>query len=94
MAAIQTSIAIPALKRFASKGSSYDFAGLRAGTEDCIAEMGVVNAGKAHARLSSAVVAYRKRSGSKDKFTVRTFKNAEGQDCVGVWKLATPEAAA
>ena len=48
----------------------------------------VVNLDKARSKLTSALVAYRKRSGDKSKFTIRPFKQADGSDAVGCWKLA------
>ena len=85
-----TQVSLPALRRFSVKGSQYDFAALRAGTTDCITLQASESEDikKVHSRLSSAVTAYRKRSGVTAKFTVRTFTGETGTECVGVWKLA------
>lgn len=85
-----TQVAIPTLRRFSAKGSQYDFASLRAGTTDSIVLRATADEDikKVHSRLSSAVTAYRKRSGVTAKFTVRGFKTEDGTECVGVWKLA------
>ena len=90
--ATKTSISLPAMKRASTKTSQYDFASLRAGTDDCIVETDVVKAATVHGRLTSAVVAYRKRTGDKSKFTVRTFQ-IDGKDAVGVWKMEDAPAA-
>lgn len=57
-------------------------------------ETEVVDAEKVHSKLTSALVAYRQRTGDKSKFTVRVFKQADGTDAVGVWKLADAPAPA
>ena len=92
MAATKSNFSLPAMRRATSKASQYDFASLRAGTDDCIVETDVVKASTVHGRLTSAVVAYRKRTGDKSKFTVRTFQ-IDGKDAVGVWKLEDAPAA-
>lgn len=67
--------------------SKYNFAGLQVdGPALVLTE--VVNVAKATSKLTSALVAYRKRSGDKSVFTVRAFKNADGTDAVGCWKKA------
>lgn len=76
---------IPALTRFSAKGSQYDFGSLTVGGP-ALVETSVVDADKAHSRVSSALTAYRKRSGDKSKFTVRVTQ-LEGKDVIGVWKL-------
>lgn len=67
--------------------SKYDFGALTVGGP-ALVEDGVVNVKKAQSRMTSALVAYRARSGSKAKFSVRTFTNEDGSDAVGVWKVA------
>jgi len=93
MSFIKIAMPMPALKRLSNAGSSkYDFAGLQEG--EALIEADVVNAGKVAGRLTSAISSYRKRSGDKRKFSVRTFKNDAGQDCVGVWATAPADNAA
>jgi hypothetical protein len=43
---------------------------------------------KAKSRMSSALVAYKKRTGDKSKFSVRAIKSTDGTDMVAVWKVA------
>lgn len=83
------SLPLPALTRFSAKGSQYDFASLRVGG-DALVEADVVDSKKAHSRVSSALTAYRKRSGDKGQFTVRVAK-VDGVDVIGVWKLKDAE---
>lgn len=85
-----TQMPLPSLRRFSVKGSQYDFASLRAGTEDNISLYPAENETLkgVHSRLSSAVTSYRKRAGVTAKFTVRAFDLPDGRKGVGVWKLA------
>lgn len=76
---------LPALTRFSSKGSTYDFASLTV-NGPALVDSDVIDAKKAHSRVSSALTAYRKRSGDKGQFTVRVTK-LDGVDVIGVWKL-------
>jgi hypothetical protein len=92
MAFTKSNMPVPALKRIAPKGTSkYNFADMVVG--DALVDSEVVDAKKAAARLTSAVASYRKRSGDKRSFTVRTFKQDNGADAVGVWLIA-PKAVA
>jgi len=87
MAFIKSNMPVPALKRIAPKGvSKYDFADMVVG--DSRIDLEVVDAKKAAARLTSAIASYKKRSGDKRNFTVRTFKQDNGNDAVGYWLLA------
>lgn len=79
-------IPMPALKRFSKKGSIYDFASLEVGGQGLI-DSDVVDAKKAHSRVSSALTAYKKRTSDAGKFTVRLVE-IDGQQAVGVWRLA------
>lgn len=67
--------------------SKYAFGALVVGGP-ALVEAQVVNQTKALSRLTSALVAYRKRTGDKSKFSVRPLKNADGTDAVGCWKVA------
>lgn len=90
---ISTSTPLPALKRLAVAGvSKYNFADIPTGGS--LIDTDTVNAKKAASRLTSAVASYRKRSGDKRVFTVRTFKTEGGADAVGVWVLPAKEVAA
>lgn len=84
------SIPVPALTRASAKGSQYDFGSLTVGG-DAIVDYDAADTKKAHSRMSSAVTAYRKRTGDKSKFTTRLIM-VEGKPAIGVWK--TSEAAA
>lgn len=91
------SLPLPPLTRFSAKGSQYDFASLTVGGP-ALVDTDVVDGKKAHSRVSSALTAYRKRSGDAGKYTVRVTK-LDGKDVIGVWKLedakdAAPAAAA
>ena len=80
------SMPIPALTRssFASKGKTkYPFADLQVG--NCFVDTDFVDAKKSASRLNSALASYKRRSGDKRVFTVRTFKDDNGTDAVGVW---------
>lgn len=97
MSFVKTSMPVPALTRRSvanpNKGKSkYDFASLAEG--EGIVDTAVVNVEKAVARLTSAVASYRKRSGDTNKFVVRSFKNEDDTDGVGVWRVAAEVAAA
>lgn len=85
-------VAMPTIFR-AGGGSKYDFGSLTVGGP-ALVEDEVVNVEKVASRLHSALVAYRKRTGDTSKFSVRTFKNDAGQDCVGAWKVADAAVAA
>lgn len=90
-----TTLAIPALKRFSAKASVYPFADLVVGGE-CLLDTDVTDPKKAHSRVSSALTAYKKRSGNTAKFTVRGVQVPDEtgamKDAIAVWKTA--EAAA
>lgn len=83
-------VAVPRTSRTVE--SKYDFGSLTVGGP-ALAETEVINVDKAKSKLTSALVAYRKRSGDKSKFTVRPFKQADGSDAVGCWKIADAPAA-
>lgn len=85
---------MPALVRMSVKGSKYDFSALVAGSGEAVLETEVVDAAKVQARLTSALSAYKKRTGDKSKFTVRPVPGDNGTIvAVGVWKLADAPAA-
>lgn len=87
MAFIKSNMPVPALKRNAPKGhTKYDFANMVVG--DSLIDTEVIDAKKAAARVTSAVASYRKRSGDRRNFTVRSFKQEDGKDAVGIWLLA------
>lgn len=92
----QTSAPAPALTRnfggLTPKASKYPFATMQDGTG--VVTTDFVDAKKTAARLTSAVASYRKRSGDARKFTVRTFKQEDGSDAVGVWVSAAEVAQA
>lgn len=93
MSKLQTiALALPPLTRFSTKGSQYDFAALVVGGP-ALVDSDVVDAKKAHSRVSSALTAYRKRSGDKSKFTVR-IAEIDGKQVIGVWKLENAPVAA
>lgn len=68
------------------RGSKYNLADLTAGSNECIVLDDIDNK-KAHSKLSSAVANYRKASGSKSKFSIRSF-TLDGVTKVGIWKIA------
>jgi hypothetical protein len=79
------SVAIPKTSRTTS--SKYAFDQLTVGGA-ALVESDVVDAKKAASKINSALIAYRKRTGDKSKFSVRVFKQADGTDAVGAWKTA------
>lgn len=83
---------VPLPKTSRTVDSKYNFAGLTVGGP-ALAVTEVVSVDKAISKLTSALVAYRKRSGDKSKFTVRPYKQEDGTDAVGCWKLADAPAA-
>ena len=89
---IAMSLPIPALTRFSAKGSQYNFAKLVVGG-DALVDTDVIDTAKAHSRVSSALTAYKKRTGDKSKFTVRVTK-VGGKDVIAVWKIEDAAAAA
>ena len=95
MTAVIRTIPLPARTVHTKRGKSkYDLAALVPGSEQCISEEGVINPDKAQSRLSSAVSSFKKRPGNESaRFTIRRYLNAEGQDCVGCWRLADKVAA-
>ena len=58
-----------------------------------LVETEVVDAAKVSSKLASALVAYRRRTGDKSKFSIRIFKQADNTDAVGCWKIADAPAA-
>lgn len=89
MTASLTTMPLPARRSATNRGNvKYDLGALEAGSDKCILLDEVVDVKKAVSRLTSAVAAYRKRNNSNAQFTVRSFKNDQDQDMVGVWRLA------
>lgn len=84
-------VAIPKTAR--SVTSKYAFGSLVVGGP-ALVETEVVNAKKAQSKLTSALVAYRARTGDKSKFTIRTFTKVDGTEAVGAWKVADAPAVA
>lgn len=82
---IAMSLPIPALTRFSTKGSQYNFAKLIVGG-DALVDTDVTDTAKAHSRVSSALTAYKKRTGDKSVFTVRVTK-VDDKDVIAVWKI-------
>lgn len=82
-------VAMPKTSRTVS--SKYKFGDLIVGGPAMV-ETDVVNAKKAQSKMTSALVAYRSRTGDRAKYSVRVFKATDGTDNIGVWKIA--EAAA
>jgi hypothetical protein len=78
---------IPMPKSARTVESKYKFDQLTVGGMPLV-ETEVLNVEKAKSKLTSALVAYRGRTGSKDKFSIRAVKNADGTDAVGCWKIA------
>lgn len=78
-------IAIPKTSRTVE--SKYPFAQLTVGGA-AIVDKDVIDVHKAKSRMSSALVAYKKRTGDKSKFSVRAVKAEDGTDLVAVWKVA------
>jgi hypothetical protein len=78
-------VAIPKTSRTVS--SKYLFGDLTVGGPAMV-ESDVVDTKKAQSKMTSALVAYRARTGDKSKYSVRTFKAEDGTDRIGVWKTA------
>lgn len=78
-------IAIPKTARTVE--SKYPFGQLTVGGP-ALTDKDVIDVHKAKSRMSSALVAYKKRTGDKSKFSVRTVKADNGTDMVCVWKVA------
>ncbi len=85
------SIPVPATARTVE--SKYDFHTLVV-NGPALAVTDILNVDKAKSRMNSALVAYRQRTGDKSKFTIRPFKNEDGTDAVGCWKIAEAPAVA
>jgi hypothetical protein len=83
-------VAIPKTSRTAS--SKYKFGDLTVGGPAMV-ESEVVDSKKAQSKMTSALVAYRSRTGDRSRFSVRTFKAEDGTDRIGVWKIAEAPAA-
>lgn len=88
MSFIKSTMPVPAVTRRAfanpNKGKSkYPFADLAEG--ESLITTDFIDAEKQHKRLVSAVASYRKRSGDARRFLVRTFKQEDGVDAVGVF---------
>jgi len=84
-------VAIPTTSR--TIASKYAFEQLQV-NGPALVETEVLSVKKAASKLTSALVAYRKRTGDKSKFSVRPFKQADGTDAVGCWKIADAPASA
>lgn len=72
------------------RGSKYPLADLKAGSDECIMLDGI-DSKKDHSKLSSAVANFRKATGSKAKFSIRTVTfevDGVAKTQVGVWKIA------
>lgn len=85
---IKTTMALPKLTRTSAAGkeSIYDFASLSEG--ECFLVQDVIDVKKAKSKLQSAISAYRNRTSDKaTAFAVRSFKNEDGTDGVGVWRV-------
>jgi hypothetical protein len=78
-------IALPKTTRLVA--SKYNFGSLAVGGPALVDDE-VIDRAKAQSRITSALVAYRARTGDKSKFSVRVFKQEDGTDAVGVWKTA------
>ena len=84
-------VAIPKTSRTVS--SKYAFGSLTVGGP-ALVENEVIDPKKAQSKITSALVAYRNRTGDKSKFTVRVFKNEDGSDSIGCWKVGEAPVAA
>lgn len=84
MAIVFADVALPKVSRTVE--SKYPFGQLVAGGQPLI-ENEVVDPHKVKSRMSSALVAFKKRTGDNGKYSVRVFKQEDGTDAVGVWKL-------
>ena len=84
---IAMNLPIPALTRFSAKGSQYAFDKLVV-NGDALVDTDVTDTdtAKAHSRVSSALTAYKKRTGDKSTFTVRVTK-VDDKDVIAVWKI-------
>lgn len=89
MTAVIMNIPMPARRSLSNEGrTKYDLGSLTPESNECIVIDDVVNVKKAVSRLTSAVGAYRKRGNLSHRFAVRSFKKEDGNDAVGVWRLA------
>ena len=84
---------VPMPKSARTVTSKYAFGDLTIGGP-ALLENEVVNVEKAKSKLTSALVAYRGRTGDRSKFSIRPMKNEDGTDAVGCWKIADAPAAA
>lgn len=83
---------VPMPKSARTVESKYKFDQLTVGGPGLV-ETEVLNVEKSKSKLTSALVAYRGRTGDKSKFSIRPIKNADGTDAVGCWKIADAPAA-
>lgn len=83
-------VALPKITRATT--TKYPFAELTVGGPAIVME--VLDAKKGVSKLTSALVAYRARSGDQAKYTVRAFKAEDGTDRIGCWKTGDAPAAA
>lgn len=72
--------------------SKYKFGELVVGGPS-LTETEVIDAKKASSKITSALVAYRARTGDGSKFSVRTYTQEDGTQAVGVWKVSDASAA-
>jgi len=86
---IKVQMALPKLTRSstgATKDSIYNLGELQEGEAFLIQD--VVDIKKSKSKLQSAIGAYRARTNDKQTvFAVRSFKNEDGTDGVGVWRV-------
>lgn len=85
---IKTTMAMPRLTRTTSEGktSIYDLAALAEG--ECYLVQDVIDVKKAKSKLQSAIGAFRSRTNDKTTvFAVRSFKNEDGTDGCGIWRV-------
>ena len=85
MSLAMQNVSIPKTSRTVS--SKYKFGDLVIGGP-ALVETDVVDAKKAKSKITSALVAYRARTGDTSKYTVRTFIKEDGTEGVGCWKIA------
>lgn len=103
MTITRANVPMPKLNRVAPPGRPSQYreplAALKVGDGSCILDETGTDPEKAAQRFSSAVAQYKKTTGDKSKFTVRSYKEEvdgveTGKVIVGVWKLADAPAAA
>lgn len=83
---------IPLPKSQRTVTSKYNFGDLKVGGP-ALSETEVIDAKKASSKITSALVAYRARTGDAGKFSVRIYNNPDGTQAVGVWRVSDAPAA-